>query len=110
MATDNNRKKRKQRRDRITGWIIAVTGAVAAIVAWTSYSASRKTLTSSATAHQNAHGAAGVAVAGFVGLWVLLGLLCFATWGCVHLARRKPEPERPVSRGRRARRRYAKQG
>ena len=104
MASDS---KKKKRRSRITGWIITVAGALAALVAWATYKADKATLAASAAAHHSAHGAAGLAWDGFAGCWLGFTVLGLVLWGIASLARRKPEPNNQVSRGsRRGRRSY----
>jgi len=104
MASDKS--KRKQRRSRITGWILAASGIAAGLIAWVAYKADKAVLAATPAAHHSAHGAAGVALAGFAGTWIILASIGFVIWGFVALgrggnsSRNSDEPTRPRRRNR----------
>lgn len=100
MATDN---KRKKRRSRITGWILALSGIAAGLGAWITYKADEVVLAATPAAHHSAYGAAGVALAGFAGTWIIFASASFVIWGFVALSRSgrdSDKPTRPRRRGR----------
>jgi hypothetical protein len=100
MAADN---KRKKRRSRITGWILALSGIAAGLVAWITYKADKAVLAATPAAHHNAHGAAGVALAGFAGTWIVFASVSFVIWGFATLGRSGRNSDQPTKPRRRSR-------